>query len=407
MNKLDETRHIITSRIVRALAAGIAAGCVITAIPTASLAERLTAASSFSNDSAVKSYESQLATIEQNLKSIRSSIAQTAKDIKSAQQIKTNLDKELSLLYDQIEVQTALLAELKLAIEEKNVQISDKQTEYDEKYALLLERLRVTREDGEASYLAMLLGADSLADFLSRADRISAMLEYDMKIMADLEDNRHTLEDNRTELMENMARQEQIAADLQVNKAAIEQKAVENANYLASLQSDSAEYQAMQEQNEKLREEFEAKLEERIKELEKQNSKYVGGTLLWPVPLEYTRITSECGWRDRVFGAGQEYHNGCDIPVPYGTDIYAANTGTVVTATDHWSYGNYIMIDHGGGIITLYAHNSKLLVKVGDKVTRGQVIAKAGSTGQSTGNHLHFSIRENGAWVNHRKYFGG
>ena len=98
-------------------------------------------------------------------------------------------------------------------------------------------------------------------------------------------------------------------------------------------------------------------------------------------------------------------YNGIDIPAKLGTPVYAANAGTVVIATSHWSYGNYIMIDHGGGVYTLYAHNSKLCVKVGDKVKRGQVIAKAGSTGQSTGSHCHFSIRENGEWINHKKYF--
>ena len=132
---------------------------------------------------------------------------------------------------------------------------------------------------------------------------------------------------------------------------------------------------------------------------------YIGGTFMWPVPLSNTSVSSECSWRTNPFSGKSEFHNGIDIPAPFGTDVYASNGGTVIKATYHYSYGNYIMIDHGGGYVTLYAHNSKLLVAVGDKVTKGQVIAKVGSTGDSTGNHCHFTVYLNGEIVNPRKFF--
>ena len=189
----------------------------------------------------------------------------------------------------------------------------------------------------------------------------------------------------------------------------MQKKSEEAQARIDQLKSDIATSQAYQAQNEKLREEFEAQLEARIKELEeeqkKKNSKYVGGELQWPVPLDYTKVTSGYAWRTSPITGRKELHNGIDIPAPLGTSVYAANTGTVVIATWHYSYGNYIMIDHGGGIMTLYAHNSQLLVSVGDKVKKGQVIAKVGSTGDSTGNHCHFSVRNNGSFIDPMQYF--
>lgn len=402
MNKNRATRHIISLRkIALALSASLAVVTVFSCRPSVGLS----AATNFSNDSQVKSYQNQLATIEKNLKSLQSSMASTKIDINNQLAEKAKLDKEISLLYDKIEVQNALLDELSVGIAEKEIEIAEKQTEYDARYELFKERLRITYEDGDASYIAMLFGAQSLSDFLSRIDRIGAMLDYDTNIMSELQSQKTDLEEYKLVLEESKAEQEAITAQYRLDQAAISEKAKATEQYISSLRSNTAAYQAMQAENEKKRAELEAELEERIKELEKQNSKYVGGDLLWPVPVQYTRITSECGWRTSPITGKLEYHNGVDIPVPYGTDIYAANEGTVVTAANHYSYGNYIMLDHGGGIITLYAHNSKLLVKVGDKVKRGQVIAKAGSSGASTGNHCHFSIRESGTWVNHKKYF--
>ena len=127
---------------------------------------------------------------------------------------------------------------------------------------------------------------------------------------------------------------------------------------------------------------------------------YVGGTMMWPTLTSYSKISSYFTYRTNPVTGAAELHNGIDIPCQYGTPIYAANTGTVLIASRHSSYGYYIVIDHGGGICTLYAHNSTLLVSAGDIVGRGQQIAKAGATGVATGNHLHFSVLVSGSFVN-------
>ena len=133
-------------------------------------------------------------------------------------------------------------------------------------------------------------------------------------------------------------------------------------------------------------------------------TKYTGGVMVWPAP-QYTRISSEFGGRTHPVSGEYKYHSGMDLAAPGGSPILAAASGKVIIAGNTGNgYGNYVVIDHGGGITTLYGHCSKLLVKKGQSVSRGQQIAKVGSTGLSTGNHLHFEVRVKGACVNPRKY---
>lgn len=397
-------KHIAAKCIAAALSVVITAGAV-----TYNSGEALSAASNFSGDSKVKGYEDQIKKADANIAALKNQIASSKQDLASAQADKEAYDKLVASYMEKISVTNDLIAELETSISEKTDEINGKQTDYEKKYELFKLRLRVTHEEGQASYLEMLLGAEDIADFLSRVDRVGSMLEYDNKIMNTLKDEKADLEEIRATLEIQKKEQETFKAQLAADEADMQKKSEEAQARIDQLKSDIATSQAYQAQNEKLREEFEAQLEARIKELEeeqkKKNSKYVGGTLQWPVPLDYTKVTSGFAWRTSPITGRKELHNGIDIPAPLGTSVYAANTGTVVIATWHYSYGNYIMIDHGGGIMTLYAHNSQLLVSVGDKVTKGQVIAKVGSTGDSTGNHCHFSVRKNGAFIDPMQYF--
>ena len=397
-------KHIAAKCIAAALSVVITAGAV-----TYNSGEALSAASNCSGDSKVKGYEDQIKKADANIAALKNQIASSKQDLASAQADKEAYDKLVASYMEKISVTNDLIAELETSISEKTDEINGKQTDYEKKYELFKLRLRVTHEEGQASYLEMLLGAEDIADFLSRVDRVGSMLEYDNKIMNTLKDEKADLEEIRATLEIQKKEQETLKAQLAADEADMQKKSEEAQARIDQLKSDIATSQAYQAQNEKLREEFEAQLEARIKELEeeqkKKNSKYVGGTLQWPVPLDYTKVTSGFAWRTSPITGRKELHNGIDIPAPLGTSVYAANTGTVVIATWHYSYGNYIMIDHGGGIMTLYAHNSQLLVSVGDKVKKGQVIAKVGSTGDSTGNHCHFSVRKNGAFIDPMQYF--
>ena len=135
------------------------------------------------------------------------------------------------------------------------------------------------------------------------------------------------------------------------------------------------------------------------------NVTYTGGQFAWPVPGR-SYISSGYGYRNRPIGSGREFHTGYDIPAPTGSNIVAAADGTVITAGYVNGFGYTVMINHGGGLVTLYGHNSKLNVSVGQQVTKGQVVAKCGSTGNSTGPHCHFEVRKNGKHTSPAPYLG-
>ncbi len=366
---------------------------------TISAAKKLT-------DSKVESYEAQIAKLNQQMETLKGQISTAKSDIEKTIAEKERIDGELNILIQKIDVTNALINELATNIEIKNGEISTSEGEYQRKYEIFKERLRVTHEDGKISYIAMLFGADSISDFLSRVDRIGAMLEYDTKVMTELKDEKANLETAKSLYEEQKAAQESYLAQLKADEAALDKKKDEAASYYAKLQSNREYYIALYEKQLAAEEQLQAELQAYLKELERQqNNKFVGGTFMWPLPLANTRVSSYYGYRPNPFTGKQELHNGIDIPAPYGTDIYASNSGTVTVATNHWSYGNYIMINHGGGYATLYAHCSKLLVQKGDKVSKGDIIAKVGSTGSSTGNHLHFSLYENSAHTDPMKFF--
>ncbi|MBQ8508387.1 MAG: peptidoglycan DD-metalloendopeptidase family protein [Clostridia bacterium] len=397
------SRGFIRKRIVPALALLVCTACAIGTVPVEPVAAATV------TDSKVKNYENQIAAYEAQLKSLKNTISSTASEVEKYETEKQRIDKEIELLGSKIEATQGLIEALNGDITTKEQEIASKEQEYEEKYEQFKTRMRVTYEEGQVSYLEMLFDADSLADFLSRVDRIGSMLDYDTKVMDTLESERIALEEAKTGLETSRSETQVLLAQLKQDEDDLEAAAEEAASYLKKLQSNQAVYQAMYASNQKKMEEADAALEKYLKELEEkqkqQNAKYVGGEYMWPVPTTYTRVSSGYGWRDSPISGQQEFHNGIDIPAAYGTDIYAANAGTVITATYHWSYGNYVMVDHGGGKVTLYAHCSKLLVKVGDKVTKGQVIARVGSTGSSTGNHLHFSTYSGGAHYNPMQHF--
>lgn len=394
----------VKKNIIRIVAFALCAVCLAVMAPSSN--ETISAAKL--TDSKVESMEEQLAALNKQIEELQTNIATTADDIDAALAEKQRIDTELNLQIKKIELTNEIIAELNNNIEQKNGEIADSEAEYQRIYELFKLRLRVTHEDGQASFLDMLLGAASLSDLLMRVDRIGAMLEYDTMIMESLKSEKETLESARTDYQTKKQAQEEYLAQLKEDEAKLEEMKRNAANYLSTLQSNKAYYAALYEKQLAAEEALQEQLQEYLAELERQqNSKFVGGTFMWPVPLSYTRVSSKYGWRTSPITGKQEFHNGIDIPAAYGTSIYASNSGTITIADYHWSYGNYIMIDHGGGYATLYAHCSKLLVTKGQKVTKGDVIAQVGSTGSSTGNHLHFSLYESSKHTDPMRFFGG
>ncbi|MGM9625573.1 MAG: peptidoglycan DD-metalloendopeptidase family protein [Eubacteriales bacterium] len=288
------------------------------------------------------------------------------------------------------------------------------------RYDLFVQRIRINYEDSYTSYLEIVLSSDSFSDLLYRVDIVASLLDYDKRVLKALDQSKQDLIAlmNDYQTLQYSAQQtlEKLSADMPV----LEEKRKQNEELIAQLEEDfltlKNNKEATEEQKKKIEEQIkykeaqvaaaEAEIDRKIKEAEEKErlANYVGGALGWPVDIKYNTISSGFSSRVNPIYGYYESHNGIDIPVPYGSAVYAANAGTVIVAEYHYSYGYYVVIDHGGGISTLYAHNSKLLVSVGDQVTKGQQIAKAGSTGASTGNHCHFTVRENGVAVNPLNY---
>ncbi|NLB80609.1 MAG: peptidoglycan DD-metalloendopeptidase family protein [Clostridiaceae bacterium] len=324
-------------------------------------------------------------------------IKKTNKDIlrekkKADEKIKT-LEQGVFALQKEINQYDERLAVLEGELEQA-------QTDAEKQYCALKKRIRVMYEQGADSYLDVLLSSGSLTDFLNRFEIIKQITEYDNKRFKKLIEAINQIEIKTEETEQIKAQKADKMSVLQKEKDYLgaeqknrDQLVNENNMEIAQLEKFLNELDAIEA---RLKAEAAAKMN--------KNTKYAGGQLEWPAPGYYT-ITSPFGSRYHPVLKINRMHNGLDIAAPNGASVVAANDGTVIRATYNSSYGNYIIIDHGGGIATLYAHSSKLCVSQGTKVKRGQEIMKVGSTGVSTGPHLHYEVISNGSNVNPASYY--
>ena len=355
-------------------------------------------------DATVQSYEQQLAELSRKQEAALAQISALKNDIYEAQNTKYAYDELVNLSikkkdltqmqYDSI---TEQIAAKEALIEEANVNIESQRE-------ARLSRLRALQDAGNANYLEILLGATDLVDFLTRVDRVSTMMEYDQHVITSLQENRTQLQMAQAELEHSLELQQSAMEQLEDSIALAQQAAEESRLYMEKLQDDEssavATYWAAKEKENELNNQLQTYLQELQA---KQQSTYVGGTLEWPLPLDvYYQVSSEYGWR--TLWGGQDFHLGLDLACACNTNVYAANAGTVLKSEYHYSYGNYVLIDHGGGISTLYAHMNERWVSAGDTVTALQQIGKVGTTGSSSGYHLHFEVRENGSTTDPRGY---
>ncbi|NLE13203.1 MAG: peptidoglycan DD-metalloendopeptidase family protein [Clostridiales bacterium] len=347
-------------------------------------------------DAAIKKLEDKLAKIQSDKKDLNKKISQAKDTLEDQLEYKSYLDRQLKLTQDDIDTTTALIVEYGNLIHEYEDEIARLEQEVTDNYEIVKQILRQTQMEGNVSYLAMLLTADSFTEFLVSAERVSCMLDYEMKSMQNLNSQAEQLKALSAKTQEVKQYNDSLAAQLSEKQIELTNSATQNAKYILQLESTKAA--AEKNLKRKIAEEdaLDKEIEELLVERQRQlNSIYAGGVMIWPCDTKYSRISRGVGWSN----FDNAYHRGIDIPLSYGADVLAATDGTVVSATYHSSYGYYVLIDHGGGIATLYAHNSKLTVSAGDKVKCGDVIGKAGSTGNSYGNHIHFEVRVDGKCV--------
>lgn len=361
---------------------------------------------------AEQALEDKISTLQNEQKDLKAKLEAAKNNEKEQERQKEYLDSLVLSTQSEIDATKKLIEEYSAKIEQKGKEIEELGQKIDEKYEIMLERLRFTYEEGNASYLEMIFEADSFAGFLMTVERVGSMLDFDRNLMLDLQESMKTLEEEEYVLKETKKAQEETRQSLIQKEVDLKQQVKDTEAYIAELQADQealeAEYEKAKAAEEEANASIAALLAQRAKEqaaASKNNSTeyrpVFGGKFIWPVP-GYSRISSPFG--PRTLWGRYDYHLGIDIPAPSGTNIYASAAGEVLISTWHYSYGYYCLIDHGDGYATLYAHNSQLLVSAGQIVEQGQHIAEMGTTGSSSGNHLHFEIRVNGSVVNPSQY---
>ncbi len=311
------------------------------------------------------------------------------------------LDEKISTAEEELAGQESKIEELRKSISKVEEELDTVTEKYNKQKDLFEQRIVAVYEAGEIQYLDVLLKSTSLTDFISTYYQISEVAQSDEELLDDIEQKKKTidlskrkLENEKNSLADILETQTRLTRTLQNTKIIRESFITRLSEEEQEKQKEIDDYNA---QYEEINRQIIASVMEGI------DSEYIGGELAWPVP-GYTRITSEYKMRVHPITGVYKLHTGVDISAPMGANFIAANDGVVIRAEMNGAYGNMVVVDHGGGISTLYAHGSEILVQVGQTVKRGDAVLKVGSTGYSTGAHAHFEVRINGVTTNPLPY---
>lgn len=362
----------------------------------------------------LKSQKSQLASQKNSLQSTINSLQGQQNDqiaLKNALDEKNAITvKQILNLNEQIELHTQL-------IEQKTKEVDEAQKVADAQLEKYKVRVRAMEESGRYNYFEVLFGASSIGEFLSLIDDIGDIMRSDKELEDAYRQSVADLKAVKTEYEQAKAEMEDSKTELETLKAQQEKDIAEAASVIASLQGDISSNSSLLSQLSEQEKQLNADIQKKVDELNKQQEANKGnngsgstvgtGNLVWPSYCTY--ITSRQGPRTHPITGEYRNHGGTDIGASYGSAIYAADSGTVVRSADGWNggWGNYVMIDHGNGMQTLYAHMSSRAVSVGQTVSRGQTIGYVGSTGMSTGAHLHFEMYINGSRIDPQTRYPG
>lgn len=369
------------------------------------------------DDATVKSYEDQIAELSAQQEALLQKLRETEDSINTAMERKQYVDQLIKNTTQKIQTAEAMIADLDSQIEAKEAQIEETEKRIEAQREAFLNRMAALHEDGNASYLELVLGSTDIATLLTKVDYVNSMMEYDKKVIGDLTSSKEELAKTVESLEASRKAQEDAKALLEEERSYNESLASESESIIAQLEGDNAEWQAQYDSAVAAEAQLDAELQEYIREMQSANQNnpvfepgsvddsgqlYVGGEFAWPLPVGVGYISSNFG--SRTLNGVSDYHAATDIAAPQGTQIFASNGGIVLRAEWHDSYGYYVLIDHGDGISTLYAHMSLLNASAGQTVAQGQVIGYVGNTGYSFGAHLHFEYRINGERVDAMNY---
>lgn len=326
----------------------------------------------------------------QTLSEIREEIKQKQAELDAGEEEEESLASQVVALETELNNLQAAIAEGEAQLVVLEEELAEAQKKVETQTTNLNSRLRNMYKSGSIGFLDVLLDSGSFSEFLTNFDLVKKIYSSDQSVLNELEAAHDEVEKKKQEM-------ETLQAELEASKAVTEEQKQQ-------VEAKKEEIAASNEETEKMIAELQADADALTSQIRdsgssSSNSTYLGGTMAWPAPYA-TYVTSAFGYRSDPLGGYTSFHTGIDLAKSgcAGTPIVAANDGTVILAYYNGGYGNCVVIDHGGGVTTLYGHASSLAVSYGQSVTRGQTIAYVGSTGRSTGPHLHFEVRIDGAY---------
>jgi murein DD-endopeptidase MepM/ murein hydrolase activator NlpD len=320
--------------------------------------------------------------IESERRGVTDQLAKIERDLDITKRELDRIQKQLIKTLEEVEV--------------TKKELSDAENKTNKQYDTLQVRIRNLFMNGPTSYLEILFSATSLFELVTRFDLVKTILNYDITLLEQMEENRDYIAQKKAELEQKKSEIEIAQNQVNAKKRTIEANIASRERLLTQLEKDKKTYESALNRLE----EDSKKIEKLIKELlAKEMAGYKGSAVMkWPVPSS-TRVTSDYGWRVHPVLRTRRFHTGIDVGAQSGRAITAATHGTVIYTGWLGSYGQSVIISHGGGIQTLYAHMSSISVKEGQEIREGKTIGAVGMTGLATGPHLHFEVRRNGSHI--------
>lgn len=354
----------------------------------------------------VSELKKELSSKQSEADSLKKKIKEKQSDKSEATARREEINFEISSVQDDIDSVQDVINEKQSEINTANAKIEGLNNDIDDTTEQLKARMKVMYEYGSTSYLEIIMDSKGFSDLFTRIAAVQAIVKHDNAMI-----DRYAAQIEELEAAKQVVeteQQEQIEAKeiLTGKRKQLETLQAEKDSLINELSKDIAALEAEEKQKEKDADALQAEINKALAASRSSTNQVVykgNGKFTWPSAAS-TKVTSPFGYRLHPIAKVNRLHRGIDIGAPAGSNVLAAEAGVVLTAGYNSSYGYYITINHGGGFVTLYAHNNKLLVNKGDKVERGQVIAKCGSTGNSTGPHIHFEVQLNGGLVNPLNY---
>ena len=343
--------------------------------------------------------QAELESVRAQMQEKQEQAAQAQKKVQSEAGRLEAADRQLAAAENELAGVETRRRDTETQIDRNQVVLANTEKSLQSRTAVYAKRLRNIYENGQINYLDVLFGAKDFQDFSTRMELLKRVIKFDVNLMDKIKAERQLIITKRQELEEQKSTLVALEQETAAKRAVVAQRRAERAAILNQAISErdqaEAEYQDLMATSQQI--------EVMIQQIQ-AGGQFVGngsGSMMWPY---IGPITSPYGWRTHPISGVSRYHSGIDIGADYGDPVLAADAGTVDYADWFGGYGNAVIIEHGGGISTLYGHNSSLLVSVGQSVRKGQPIAYAGSTGYSTGPHVHFEVRINGEPTNPMDY---